>query len=281
MKRIHYLLLGLLVSLTIAAVSPTLPPTRIAPGTGITVVTNGVNNFTLSAGSSVTNLGNGANTVLLTNAIAYSSSGTNAALIVNTNQLVVTNGNVGIATASPNGRLHVVGATLTYSSENAYPLWLSDTGNANKALLAGYDLAVDAAVIQGVHKSSAWKNLLLNPNAGNVGIGTTSPGSRLQVAGTGLTVGSAGTAITNIVSATATLNFGNILAAASEDLTITVTGAVVNDPVILGPPATVLSGAIFNAWVSAANTVKVRCNNAGSIAIDPASAVYRVTVISH
>lgn len=77
MKRIHYLLLGLLVSLTIAAVSPSLPPTRIAPGSGITVTTNGVNNFTLSAGSSVTNLSNGADTVLLTNAIVYSSGTTN------------------------------------------------------------------------------------------------------------------------------------------------------------------------------------------------------------
>lgn len=49
MKRIHYLLLGLLVSLTIAAVSPTMPPTRIAPGTNVTVVTNGMNSFTISA----------------------------------------------------------------------------------------------------------------------------------------------------------------------------------------------------------------------------------------
>jgi len=49
MKRIHYVLLGLLVSLTIAAVSPSLPPTRIAPGANTTVVTNGVNSFTISS----------------------------------------------------------------------------------------------------------------------------------------------------------------------------------------------------------------------------------------
>lgn len=51
MKRIHYLLLGLLVSLTIAAVSPGLPPTRIAPGANTTVVTNGINSFTISSSS--------------------------------------------------------------------------------------------------------------------------------------------------------------------------------------------------------------------------------------
>jgi len=49
MKRIHYLLLGLLVSLTIAATGPGLPPTRIAPGANTIIVTNGVNSFTISS----------------------------------------------------------------------------------------------------------------------------------------------------------------------------------------------------------------------------------------
>jgi hypothetical protein len=97
---------------------------------------------------------------------------------------------------------------------------------------------------------------------------------------TNLVIGG-GAAITAYRSATATLNFGSILAAGYEDLTITVTGAAVNDTVTLGLPATVLAGAIFNAWVSAADTVTVRCNNAGAIAVDPASATYRVGVTSH
>ena len=122
--------------------------------------------------------------------------------------------------------------------------------------------------------------LYIDPS-GNVGIGSASPASTLHVVGTGLTIGTAGTAVTNYASATATINFASILAAGYEDLTITVTGAVVNDTVTLGLPATVLAGAIFNAWVSAANTVTVRCNNAGSIAVDPASATYRVGVTSH
>ena len=68
MKRIHYLLLGLLVSLTIAAVSPDLPPTRIAPGANTTVVTNGINSFTISssAGGSAAQL-NGTNVFTGTN----------------------------------------------------------------------------------------------------------------------------------------------------------------------------------------------------------------------
>jgi hypothetical protein len=78
MKRIHYLLLGLLVSLTIAAVSPTLPPTRIIAGNStVVVVTNGVNNFTLTASGGV-----GTSNGLATNLTVYSSGTTNRALRV-------------------------------------------------------------------------------------------------------------------------------------------------------------------------------------------------------
>lgn len=79
-------------------------------------------------------------------------------------------------------------------------------------------------------------------------------------------------------SATATLNFGSILAAASEDLTITVTGAAVGDSVTLGLPAAPDATTTFNGFVSAANTITVRCFNVGTIAVDPASATYRATV---
>lgn len=73
MQRIHFLLLGLLVSLTIAAVAPSLPPTRIIAGnSSVVVVTNGVNSFTLTAGSTGTNsaLLNGTNTFTGTNIFA-------------------------------------------------------------------------------------------------------------------------------------------------------------------------------------------------------------------
>jgi hypothetical protein len=103
-----------------------------------------------------------------------------------------------------------------------------------------------------------------------------------KVSNTGaLTIGSAGTAVTNYVSATATLDFGSINSLASEDLTITVTGAVANDTVTLGLPAAPTAGIIFQAFVSAANTVTVRAHNYTAGAIDPAAATYRVGVTSH
>lgn len=81
------------------------------------------------------------------------------------------------------------------------------------------------------------------------------------------------------LTATATLDFGSIAAAASADLTITVAGAAVNDSVSLGLPAAPTAGIIFRGFVSAANTVTVRATNITAASVDPASATYRATVI--
>lgn len=106
---------------------------------------------------------------------------------------------------------------------------------------------------------------------------TGSVTSSAGLAGTTLNLG--GATVTDFLTATATLDYGSILAAGNEDKTITVTGAAVGDTVAIALPATVLGGAIFNGWVTASDTVTIRCNNAGSIAIDPASATYRATII--
>lgn len=82
----------------------------------------------------------------------------------------------------------------------------------------------------------------------------------------------------NHLTATAALDFASIAAAASADLTITVAGAAVNDSVSLGLPAAPTGGLIFQAFVSAANTVTVRATNITAGAVDAASATYRATV---
>lgn len=79
---------------------------------------------------------------------------------------------------------------------------------------------------------------------------------------------------------TATLDFPSVAASVGvQDLTITVTGAAVGDPVALSLPAAINSGLIFNAFVSAANTVTVRCSNITAGALNPASAAFTVAVI--
>ncbi len=75
------------------------------------------------------------------------------------------------------------------------------------------------------------------------------------------------------------LDFASINAAASADLTITVTGAVANDPVILGLPTAPAAGLVFFAFVSAADTVTVRAMNITGSPVDAASATYTVAVL--
>ena len=93
-----------------------------------------------------------------------------------------------------------------------------------------------------------------------------------------------GTKIAKYLSASATLDFPDTTASGGiQDLTITVTGAAVGDPVILGVPAASIAGSavIFWAWVSATNTVTIRHINMDGVNRDPASATFRVSVLQH
>src|SRR5436190_1109817 len=82
----------------------------------------------------------------------------------------------------------------------------------------------------------------------------------------------------NQLIATATIDFASTAANTSTDSSgITVTGAAVGDPVIVGSPA-YLAGGGFEAYVSAADTVKVRFSNNTAGALDPASGTYKIVV---
>ena len=93
-------------------------------------------------------------------------------------------------------------------------------------------------------------------------------------------IAGSGAMVTKILTATATLNFPSISAASQADLTITVTGAATGDEVIMALPAAPAAGIVFNAFVSAANTVTVRASNITGSPVDPASASYGVIVIA-
>ena len=87
--------------------------------------------------------------------------------------------------------------------------------------------------------------------------------------------------MSGILSSTVTLDFPAIASANMQELSVTVTGVSVNDTVSLGLPATVSLGVLFDARVTTANTVTVRATNITSSSVNPASATYRVTVITH
>lgn len=78
--------------------------------------------------------------------------------------------------------------------------------------------------------------------------------------------------------ATKTHDFGSINAQVEATTTVTVSGAVAGDMVLVRP-TTAVNGIIVDGTVSAANTVTIRAVNYSAGAINPAEQVYKVIVI--
>jgi hypothetical protein len=98
---------------------------------------------------------------------------------------IAASGNVGVGTASPELRLdaRVANATTDFTNNLTYAAGLGNV--SGKRVTIGYDETnEDIGVIQSVHSGVGFKNLALNPNSGNVGIGTTAPTDTLSVNGT-------------------------------------------------------------------------------------------------
>lgn len=80
--------------------------------------------------------------------------------------------------------------------------------------------------------------------------------------------------------ATATVDIGSTLTLVSTDSSaITVTGARLGDPVILGSDTAFVANYIWTAFVSAADAVKVRFSNGTAATIDPGSVTFTVCVL--
>lgn len=71
----------------------------------------------------------------------------------------------------------------------------------------------------------------------------------------------------------------SMLTLAQSDVSVPVGGAKVNDIVNLGLPAAPTAGIVYQAFVSAANTVKIRATNTSGGTIDPAAATFRIQVL--
>ena len=82
-------------------------------------------------------------------------------------------------------------------------------------------------------------------------------------ASTSATVGSTGTALTLVQKGVIAVTVAAGLAAAEEDISLTIAGAAAGDIVILTPLNAAMETGVGIAavWVSAANTVKVRVSN--------------------
>jgi len=111
-----------------------------------------------------------------------SGAGQNVVLSPDSGGAVILNGSAGVGVSSPEGALEVFSSTG--SANTAGTLLLSDVHSAGKGnLRIGIDTSTDTAFLQAHRWATGYGTLSLNPNGGNVGIGTTSPGYRLDVAG--------------------------------------------------------------------------------------------------
>jgi hypothetical protein len=89
-------------------------------------------------------------------------------------------------------------------------------------------------------------------------------------------------AVTTSLINIATLDFPNVVAQSSQDLTITVTGVTTGMTVALSVPnAETPTGTCVTAWVSATDTVTVRFNNYRATDYDPGSASFTVRVLNN
>lgn len=91
-------------------------------------------------------------------------------------------GNVGIGTDAPESKLHISGTGPT-----KFIIGKSHTAGSTTALYMGTsELSNGYAYLQGVRSAgTAYGNLIINQNGGNVGIGTIAPLGKLHVDGTG------------------------------------------------------------------------------------------------
>jgi len=173
--------------------------------------------------------------------------------------------------------------TQSFTNVSATRMTFSANGSATGT--SGTEVCVDIAPTYN-QTSGTTANTALRINATQTAVGS---GTQLlqdwQVGGsslarmtntgafTAVSLNLGGATVTDILSATATLDFA---ATDPSDLTITVTGAATGDTVCIGPQhASVGANNVFYGWVSAADTVTIR--KTGSA--DPASGTFRATVI--
>jgi hypothetical protein len=93
---------------------------------------------------------------------------------------ITSGGNVGIGNSSPIARLNV---SADNNDANSGQLVLNGTTDGNKRLSIGYNTTSNFGFISVYTALSGYNALALQPNGGNVGIGTSSPSDKLTVIG--------------------------------------------------------------------------------------------------
>lgn len=236
---------GTAVAATTLSASSTV--TLTPANTGVTISPSGTGVVTMNPGSTGT-----MNNMTIGNANAKAGTFTNLTSGGTTNLNVSTNNTVNIGTGTTTSTVSIGGGSNTVSIGS--PMVLA-AGTATKAPLtftAGTSLTTPAVGV-------------IEYNGSNY-FGTVSGPNRYFL-------------LKGLMNS-ATLDFPDTAAQTNSDLTITVTGAALNDTCSVGAPhASVLASTSYICWVSAADTVTVRLNVYGVLSRNPDSGTFRVSLV--
>jgi hypothetical protein len=199
--------------------------------------------------------GNGNGTVTsVTGSLPISSSGGTTPNITIANAGVST---TGVVTAS----------TQTFGGAKTFA---GDINGSSALNVTGFSTLTGGASIGTMTTTSSLTHII-GVNSSNA-IGEIALGSGLNLSSGTLNLGG---------FVLATLDFPNTSAQSSSDITVAYTGAAVSHPVMLAiPDGSAPANTNYTAWVSSANTVKIRFNNYSSGSINPASGQFTVFVLN-
>ena len=173
-----------------------------------------------------------------------------------------TTGNYNTALGFNTGTFNTIGSSNTFIGNGAN----TTINNLTNTTAIGANAVVSQS-----------NSLILGNNA-NVGIGTATPFTKLDVQGN-VQIGVNGTTINNIIKATINADIASIAANTSANVTFAVPNAALTSTVYLSPASAIDGLIIGSVRVSAAGIITARFYNITATAINPAAMDFYISII--